>query len=696
MKPERSITYRPDIDGLRAIAVLLVIAFHSSPYLLKSGFIGVDIFFVISGYLISGIILKSLNNNQFSYIEFYKRRIKRIFPALIPVLATCLIAGVFFLFSGEYMSLGKHVASGAGFLSNIFYWLESGYFDVSATLKPLLHLWSLGVEEQFYIFWPILLVFFYKRVKRVPLTTSILLVLSFLLAIYMGTKSPEAAFYLPITRFWELMSGAILAQITLSNEDFLSKILSKCKFNISDKDKKFIRNALSVIGLLLLIEALLIISEENFYKGFVILCIIGTFLIIAAGQEAWINKKILSNKMLVFIGLISYPLYLWHWPLLSFANIITFGSTSTSLRLTLILTSFILAWGTYELIEKPVRHSKIKKIPQILCMILLIVGLLGATVYLNQGFDSRFPTQEAMLKSISISADSTKAMPYTGKLDSGQSLCKKMYPLKIQGLTCWASGNGTNKVFIIGDSHARAIYIGYSQSLAEKGYTVIDLSINGCELLTSNLTNTPKYAFCNENIKKLIDLVVSENPRAVIISNNAWYTKRSLFEQGMNETLSYFSKNTNVLWFLQTPRIKRNLAECVGRPMFSKNYSENCYFPREEFDRVMSGQKEKVFSLKKLYPQLITIDPFEVLCNSSDCAIMLNKTFIYEDNLFHLSIFGSHYLADKMPIDKYFPVIEPTNVTVQINQTQSMKSLSFRNTLKEIFNALTTRIKSAF
>ncbi len=202
--------YRPDIDGLRAIAVILVIGYHAFPNLVKGGFIGVDIFFVISGYLISTILFTNLWNNKFSLSDFYFRRIRRIFPALIVVMGACLAFGWFALLAGEYKQLGKHIAGGAGFVSNFLLWNESGYFDNTGDTKPLLHLWSLGIEEQFYILWPILLLLASQRGVNFLVIASTVAGISFSLNLI--SQDGVAGFYSPQTRFWELLVGSALAR----------------------------------------------------------------------------------------------------------------------------------------------------------------------------------------------------------------------------------------------------------------------------------------------------------------------------------------------------------------------------------------------------------------------------------------------------------------------------------------------------
>ena len=209
MRPD----YRSDIDGLRAIAVLLVVVFHAFPKYAPAGFIGVDIFFVISGFLISTLIYKDFNAGSFTLIGFYGRRIRRIFPALVVVVVSCTLVGAFILFPDEYRSLGIHIAGGAGFASNFLLLSETGYFDEAADLKPLLHLWSLGIEEQFYLVWPAVILLC-ARWRKDPFAVAALVFLgSFAWNVILSKTSPSAAFFLPTTRFWELMLGCLLASL---------------------------------------------------------------------------------------------------------------------------------------------------------------------------------------------------------------------------------------------------------------------------------------------------------------------------------------------------------------------------------------------------------------------------------------------------------------------------------------------------
>jgi len=280
--------YRPDIDGLRAVAILSVVGFHAFPEWIKGGFIGVDIFFVISGYLISTIIFDSLEHKHFSFAEFYSRRIKRIFPALLVVLVSCLVFGWFALLADEYKQLGKHIAGGAGFVSNFIFWNESSYFDNAAETKPLLHLWSLGIEEQFYIVWPLLLWLAWKqRFNFLSITLAVVLI-SFWLNISKVGEDAVATFYSPQTRFWELLAGSILAYVTLHRPQFKHSFdtwLGKIIFaHPSDVGGNTLRNIKAFVGAGLIAAGILVIGKENHFPGWwALLPTLGAVLLISAG-----------------------------------------------------------------------------------------------------------------------------------------------------------------------------------------------------------------------------------------------------------------------------------------------------------------------------------------------------------------------------------------------------------------------------
>ena len=452
--------YRPDIDGLRAIAVLAVVGFHASPFWVQGGFIGVDIFFVISGFLISSIIFENLHRDSFSFIEFYSRRIKRIFPALILVLAASFAFGWFVLFADEYRQLGKHIAGGAGFIENFLLWGESGYFDNAAETKPLLHLWTLAIEEQYYIIWPLVLWLAYKRLNLLAIASFVAIV-SFAFNINIVHQDAVAAFYSPLTRFWELMAGSVLAYIKLYKQNLFGSLLQAVIF----KDQSYanataIRNIQSVFGVLLIAAGILIIKKEFSFPGWWgLLPTLGALLIISAGPHAWFNHAVLSRKILVWFGLISYPLYLWHWPLLSFARIVEGGIPSQEIRVYVVAISILLAWLTYILIEKPIRlgqHSKSKTVT--LLALMFVVGYVGYNCYTRYGLPFRF------LEKTNVTLWSGKERAVNVFEDCGLSSEDKRLFFR-----CVRDTRQPATYALFGDSKAGAIYPGLVRTSHENG-----------------------------------------------------------------------------------------------------------------------------------------------------------------------------------------------------------------------------------
>jgi peptidoglycan/LPS O-acetylase OafA/YrhL len=378
MRNPEATAYRADIDGLRALAVLAVVLFHAYRKQLTGGFIGVDVFFVISGYLISGIIWNQLERGAFSFTGFYGRRIRRLFPALIPVLLASLAYGWFVLLPSEYAALGLDAAGGAGFVSNILLWQESGYFDRAAVVKPLLHLWSLGVEEQFYIVWPLALWLLHRTGFNRVIFLLTVVVCSFVASVVLIRHDPAGAFFLPVTRFWEFAAGALVAR------------LPAC-----DGPMRLPRTAnwASASGLALILASAVLLDEQMPFPGWLAVpTVAGTVLIVASGPGAWLNRTMLAHPVSAYIGLISYPLYLWHWPLISYAYILRLGKPPRELpALGLIIASCVLAYGTYTLLERPVRFGGMRqKKTAVLIATMSAIAMLGLFLWQDRGAETRF------------------------------------------------------------------------------------------------------------------------------------------------------------------------------------------------------------------------------------------------------------------------------------------------------------------
>jgi peptidoglycan/LPS O-acetylase OafA/YrhL len=452
--------YRPDIDGLRALAVLSVVAFHAYPKSVKGGFIGVDIFFVISGYLISTIIFENLYRGTFSFTDFYTRRIKRIFPALLLVLTACLLFGWFILLADEFNQLGKHVAAGASFISNLVFWDEAGYFDNAADTKPLLHLWSLGIEEQFYLVWPLILWLAWKFRLNLLIITILFAITSFALNINVIKSDEIAAFYSPQTRFWELLTGSLLAWITLYKNGFNFQIGNKIEiainsiFNKNNRwgNNKAVPNIQSLFGLALLIFGFWQINKDLSFPGYwALVPVLGATLLLAAGPSAIINRTILSNKIVVWFGLISFPLYLWHWPLLSFARIYENEVLRGHIRITAVILSILFAWLTYKFIERPIRFGKSGQVKvAILCSLVFLAGVAGAIIYKHDFTQSHTYEKLAIKRKGSEYAYGFSMAWYRGKGDwlfLGNAYQNSVAKLKLANLPAEADINDTKDIF---------------------------------------------------------------------------------------------------------------------------------------------------------------------------------------------------------------------------------------------------------
>jgi len=398
--------YRADIDGLRAIAVLAVVGFHARPKAIPGGFVGVDVFFVISGFLIGSLILTELKSDSFSFLEFYERRARRLFPALIIVLLAVWSLGWFVMLPFEFAALGNHVLAGAAFGDNILLYSEVGYFDVPAGTKPLLHLWSLGVEEQFYIVFPALLSLVRSR-RSARLILLLIAIASFAINIATVHSHSSFAFYLPIARFWEFIAGALLAYTQIEYGTWPT---------VDGRVTPEIRDISACIGILLIVAAIALIPAESAFPGWwAALPILGTLFVIWAGEDAWCNRHLLSNPMLVYIGLISYPLYLWHWPLIVIGKAIVWnyspnnGYPLTTANIAVAL-AFVLAWLTYRFIERPVRAWRpsipLRRVAVTCVTYLALLALLGFVTARSDGLLIRYPSDvRSLLAPLTFGAD---------------------------------------------------------------------------------------------------------------------------------------------------------------------------------------------------------------------------------------------------------------------------------------------------
>lgn len=473
-------TWRSDIDGLRAFAVLAVVFHHYFPGAVRGGFIGVDVFFVISGYLIGGVLLGAFAENRFSLLDFYARRARRILPGLLLVLGACLIFGYFALLPEDYGNLGKHVSSGAGFVSNLVLFGETGYFDEAGAVKPLLHLWSLGIEEQFYLVFPLFIYLIslgaWRKQSRIALGIGLITLASFGWNLAVYRTNPAFDFYMPMTRFWELLAGVLLAFWQKQQHAEVSPVPAPQ----NEAGRRYWRDKthwMAGIGFLLLILSLK--AQERRFPGIQALVpVLGTVLLIAAGTKVsspTLFNRLLSWRPLVWIGLISYPLYLWHWPLLVFPRIILGEMPTIGFRWVLLALALVLATLTYRLVERPLRFGKFLGAKAIgLTFALALIGLLGYGLHLSTSGKS--VTQEAgrhrlVDRSTAENTDEACRLRY-GELyndllanpDFSGSMGKFLPYCR------YHDAQGTRTAVLWGDSHALAAYEAVADYNARRGF----------------------------------------------------------------------------------------------------------------------------------------------------------------------------------------------------------------------------------
>jgi peptidoglycan/LPS O-acetylase OafA/YrhL len=450
--------YRSDIDGLRAIAALAVLGFHAFPNLVPGGFVGVDIFFVISGFLITRLIGKELHQATFSLFDFYARRARRIFPALVVVLIGCLGVGWLVLLPDELRSLGKDIGVGAAFITNFTLLQEVGYFDTTAELKPFLHLWSLGIEEQFYLVWPVLMALAWRVSRRGAVAALVvscsILAISFALNVYLTATNPAAAFYLPLTRFWELMLGCVLG-LDLSNRQ--RRFVGEPPQPALDRAGSVMRDRGAWIGAIMLFLAFVGLERQNAYPGWrAAWPALAALLLIWAGQAAWINRRVLSQPVLVYIGLISYPLYLWHWPILAFERIVRIKEPTVIAKIAGLALAFALAALTYKFVEKPIRFGPARRFKSLSALTALaLAGCLGLLIHAQDGVRSWIPN----------SIVNTAAADFRNAAEEAYRAGTCLLPgdQESWGFAAECDGTGGNnarRIILWGDSHAAHLFPG--------------------------------------------------------------------------------------------------------------------------------------------------------------------------------------------------------------------------------------------
>ncbi|RYZ91209.1 MAG: acyltransferase [Proteobacteria bacterium] len=615
--------YRPDIDGLRALAVLAVVWFHAFPRRLPGGFVGVDIFFVISGFLISTILLREIRSKSYRYSLFMARRIRRIFPALATVLLSTLLAGWFLLSDSELVSFSKELIAGSLFFANILYWTQEGYFNAASEFKPLLHLWSLGVEEQFYIFYPPLLWLIFRGKLKPYLTLALVFLTSFICSVLATKAYPGFAFFMLPSRFWELLCGAFIA-LWLSR-DKRSEI------------SQTLAHTFSVIGVTLMLAAIGLIKEEDFPGFWALMPTLGASLFILAGPRGFFNRYVFALRPMVAVGLISYPLYLWHWPLISFGHILAAARPPETYLKLAIAAAIGLSILTYHLIEKPLRHTSIPKTYKFLAPLALIAALLGALIIGCKGFPNRTASAELVVNQGEI--DHLTFHKYgNAKFFPCEQSPIKANALDYEGtIRCHQSKKGNDyDLILLGDSHAEHLFYGLAEVFPEKN---IIYAINyGLPLVDNkNLASIFEY-LKDKTSSKSMDIILG----------GAWAHHAQ--DQTLKQSL------TTTIQILQTQGYRVSLTDDV--PIFSFEPSL-CKLKRlfnfvphrcDEYSATMENRQafiQKTLSEVQTSTGAHLLTTHDFLKVDGTYIMAKDGKVLYRDNN-HLNINGSSFVAKSL------------------------------------------------
>jgi peptidoglycan/LPS O-acetylase OafA/YrhL len=605
--------YRPDIDGLRAIAVMLVVCFHAFPEAMPGGFIGVDIFFVISGFLITGIIARELDQQRFGLLAFYARRIRRIFPALIVMLSATLVLGWLWMLPAAYAQLSADVFASAAFVSNIALWLQSGYFDIESGNKPLLHLWSLGIEEQFYLFWPLLLMLAARLRLSLLAVASVIGIASFVLNVALIGPDPVATFYLPFTRAWELLAGATLA----------------CGWS-QIRHTGAASTLRAAAGALLIALAAGVLDSKSAFPGWLAALPVAGAALLLSAPMAWGCRHLLASTAMVRIGLISYPLYLWHWPLLVFFGIIKFAPLTLLERALIVGLSFALAWLTYRLIETPFRFGRPTRLRiATLCSGMALVALAGGVIVKGNGFDFRLPAEIRDMAAVKTESFKWRFRECLLDLAHETSFADDCVDRDRRPL-----------IMLWGDSTAGALLLGLRKAQETHNFGIAQFTSNSCTpALNIDVVGVPNCRAIND---KVLALARQLKPDVVLL-HSTWAGPLD----GVAATVRALKQQTGarVIVLGAVPWWKRGLPNEVLR-----YFMLHRQLIPERSDRATADSSEARL-LEKVTPLGAEfISAWDTLCNADGCLTRIGDTAkdISVSDQVHLTEKGSIFLIQSI------------------------------------------------
>ncbi|WP_249805099.1 acyltransferase family protein [Bradyrhizobium sp. CW4] len=598
--------YRPDIDGLRSVSILLVVGYHAHPWMLSGGFVGVDIFFVISGFLITRILLAP---GGFSLSTFYGRRIKRIFPALITVLLATYALGWAILLPSELLLLGENIAASVLFVSNLFQLGQAGYFAPLAPENPLLHLWSLGVEEQFYIFWPLALGLMVHSPHRRQFIVGLIGV-SLAAGLVLAWTNPGWAFYAPVPRAWELLVGGLVAEA-----------------NLVRKDSSNLLSTAAVVAILA--SAVLFDKSMRFPGVLALLPVLGTAVVIATPNAA-VNRLLLSSSPAVLLGVISYPLYLWHWPLLAYLGIVRHGVPNFLEIWATIVAAIVLSILTYRFVECPLRRRR--NVAPALSMILPLVGVIGVATIFFAGFVSRFP--EELQAIAAVSTDDNPAF---------KDHCFLEAPGSGFDMSCIEQGDGP-LLLLWGDSTAAALFPAVAKAARSASFRVARFSAPGC----APILDAGPNASCRQSNETAFGFIEVFHPDVVVL-HAMWGFDNDLDKLGATIATLRRAGVSRVVIIGPPPVWKRTLPHAI---------INHYRFAHELPDRLRSGvsgpTEDNLMARFSKSAGVEYVSVRNVLCDQrEECLVRTPNGDVIASDTIHLTSSGAKLVLDVIGRDVF-------------------------------------------
>ena len=615
--------YRAEIDGLRALAVVPVILFHAGFELFSGGFVGVDVFFVISGYLITTILIDDIENNRFSLLNFYERRARRILPALFFVMLVCIPFAWVWMLPNQMKDFSQSLVAVGLFASNILFWRESGYFDAAAEEKPLLHTWSLAVEEQYYLLFPIFLILAWRFGKnRVFWMIVVFAAISLALSEWGWRNKATANFYLAPTRAWELLAGSIAAFIVL-------------------KRGVQTNNTLSLIGLAAIIFSILVYNESTpFPSVYALVPVVGVVLLVLFAGKETLAAKLLGTKAFVGIGLISYSAYLWHQPLFAFARIRSLEYPSMILMSVLSITSLLLAVLSWKFIEQPFRKNdrryngrkSIFILSSVGIIIIVVIGYAGH--YTNGAEKMRFSFDQLAV------FETAKASPLRSKCHFPQT------ENSLNRVECEYFGK-TSEFAVLGNSHATELAYAVASALKTYNYQIRHFTMSGCK---------HNYNVAGEEdtvCQRWHDIVLNKlssdaNIKTVILSyRNEGYLQEEKYRRSLVEMTEFLLRaNKKVILVLQAPLLRAHI---------NKYLMVNLENIKTKVSGISVSDWSRIYSsvdklLSELSDDIVVINPVEYYCENDECLVANDGIAYYFDDD-HMSIGGANIIAKALLLE---------------------------------------------